>query len=69
MVGLKNGRIRKNSYPKMVNPRDIVGERRRRRRRSTKIYNIEIVVGMYSACHCPFAKPLFIHMYAGGVWG
>ena len=37
MVGLKNGHILKNlTPPKMVNPRDIAGERRRRRNEPTK---------------------------------
>ena len=35
MVGLKNGHIRKKSHPKVVNPRDIAGERKKKKKKKT----------------------------------
>ena len=49
MVGLENGHIRKKISPKMVNPRDIAGERRRRRR--SKVWVCVI-------CRVPLANQL-----------
>ena len=33
VVGLKNGHIRKKSHPKVVNPRDIAGERKKKKKK------------------------------------
>ena len=41
MVGLKNGHIRKNLTQKVVNPRDIAGERKKKpKQKKTTLYKI-----------------------------
>ena len=40
MVGLKNGHTRKNLTQKVVNPRDIAGERKKKQNQQQKTKNI-----------------------------
>ena len=43
MVGFKKRSHMQKSHPKMVNPRDIAGERRRRRKRSTLHFDSSLI--------------------------